>query len=103
MQPSEDDARELAKNSTLYKEFLAEREEICGIDPLLNSKFYSLLWLLMRGTYLQDFPRIAQGLKEKKPHGSESRQKGVLGKPGGRNPENNFEGSVHKTQFPPKK
>jgi hypothetical protein len=39
MQPSEDDATELAKNSTLYKEFLAEREEICGIDPLLNSKF----------------------------------------------------------------
>jgi hypothetical protein len=55
MQPSEDDATELAKNSTLYKEFLAEREEICGIDPLLNFKIYSLLWLFKRGTFSKTF------------------------------------------------
>lgn len=120
MGPSEKNTAEFVTNSSLYKEFLAEREEIlrhkwlesekAGHDigfehalldwiikhrsawrehrkeqlkaeefrisntgsqpPLLNPKFYPLRWLFKRGPYLQDFPRVAQGLKEKKPHGS---------------------------------
>ena len=95
MKPSEEDATEFVKNSALYKEFFAEREEILRHKwiesekeqfkaeefPNPNSssrhpRFQFLNFTLCygsfkSGTYLQDFPRVTKGLKQKTPHGSE--------------------------------
>ena len=39
MKPSEEDATEFVKNSALYKEFFAEREEILRAVKSYNEKF----------------------------------------------------------------